>query len=293
MTAPSLMVSRACATLLGTSARSAERLKTGSRTAVYKVGLSDGRSVIVKLYAPTASRNAITEATAIRAVEAAVPVPRVLGCGAVSDAGATALVTADLGTRTLGTAVRSGRVPHAQALKDLGSILGRLHRAPVARSVPRRPFFDSVSSLARRCPSDLLDRIAPALALIADTPDTAPAVWCHGDLHFDNIVLSGPRHTPHLVDFTDAAPGRRESDVAHALVMTAAHTPWDRDALTSSYPLALDDARLSAWVVLITVRCWAHSIPGKDRALWSSRLTDLTRRTPHLFRTPSTGRTPR
>ena len=75
--------------------------------------------------------------------------------------------------------------------------------------------------------------------------------------------------------------------------MTAAHTPWDRNAITSSYPFALDNARLSAWVVLITVRCWAYSAPGKDQALWSSRLADLTRGTPHLFRTPRTERTPR
>jgi Ser/Thr protein kinase RdoA (MazF antagonist) len=277
------MVSRACARLLGTPARTAERLKTSSRTAVYRVGLPDDRSVIVKLYAHTARRNAISEATAIRAASAVVPVPEILGSGITSDDGATALILSDLGNRTLGTAVRSGGVAHTQALKDLGAILSRLHRAPVARSAPHRPLSDAVSSLASRCPSDLLDRIAPAVALIADTPDTAPTVWCHGDLHFDNVVLAGPADTRHLVDFTDAAPGRRESDVAHALVMTAAHAPWDRDALTSSYPLALDGARLSAWMVLITVRCWAHSAPGEGQALWSSRLADLTR----------TGKTPR
>ncbi|MEU6527544.1 aminoglycoside phosphotransferase family protein, partial [Streptomyces sp. NPDC046924] len=258
-----------------------------------RAGLPDGRSVIVKLYAHTARRNAITEATAIRAAAAAVPVPKILGCGITSDDGATALIQSDLGSCTLGTAVRSGRVLHAQALKDLGSLLGRLHRAPIARSAPRRPFSNTVSALTSRCPSDLLDRIAPALALITDTPDTAPTVWCHGDLHFDNVVLAGPHNARHLIDFTDAAPGRREADVAHALVMTAAHTPWDRDALTSSYPLALDDARLSAWMVLITVRCWAHAAAGKDQALWSSRLADLTRRTPHLFRPPHTERTSR
>lgn len=293
MSTPPPMVSRACAALLGTPTRTAERLKASPRTVVYRADLSDGRSVIVKLYAHTARRNAITEATAIRAAATVVPVPKILGCGITSDDGATALVQSDLGTSTLGTAVRCGRVPHAQALKDLGSLLGRLHRAPVARSAQRRPFSDAVSALASRCPSDLLDRIAPALALIADTPNAEPRVWCHGDLHFDNVVLASPQDTCHLVDFTDAAVARRESDVAHALVMTAAHTPWERDALTSSYPHALDDTRLSAWMVLITVRCWAHATPGTDQALWSSRLADLTRRTPHLFRPPPTERTSR
>lgn len=293
MSTPPPMISRACATLLGTPARTAERLKTGSRTAVYRARLRDGRSVIVKLYAHTARRNALTEATAIRAAAASVPVPEILGCGTAPDEGATALIMSDLGTCTLGAAVRAERISRSQALKDLGSLLGRLHRAPVARSVPRRPFFDVVSALADRCPSELLDQIAPALSLIADTPDTAPSVWRHGDLHFDNVVLSGSRDTRYMVDFTDAAPGRRESDVAHALVMTAAHTPWDREALTSTYPLSLDNAHLSAWVVLITVRCWAHSAPGEDQALWSRRLADLTHQTPHLFRTRRTERTSR
>ncbi|MGQ4388789.1 phosphotransferase [Streptomyces sp. SAS_270] len=288
MSTPPPMVSRACATLLGTPARTAERLKTGSRTAVYRARLRDGRSVIVKLYAPTARRNALTEATAIRAAAAAVPVPEMLGSGTASDEDATALILSDLGSCTLGTAVRAGRIPRSQALQDLGGLLGRLHRAPVMRSVPRRPFIDAVSALTGRCPSELLDRIAPALALIADT---APTVWCHGDLHFDNVVLSGSQDTRHLVDFTDAGPGRRESDVAHALVMTAAHTPCDREALTSRYSLALDNARLSAWVVLITVRCWAYAAPGEDQALWSRRLADVTHQTPHLFRTQRTERT--
>ncbi|MCX4734960.1 aminoglycoside phosphotransferase family protein [Streptomyces sp. NBC_01363] len=192
------MVSRACVKLLGTPARTGKPLKIGSRTAVYRAVLHDGRSVIVKLYAHTARRNAFTEATAIRAAEAAVPVPKVLGCGTTSGEGATALVMTDLGTITLGDAVRSDYVPHAQALRDLGGLLARLHRASIASSMPRHPLFEPVSSLSRRCPPDLLSEIAPALAVIADTPDSAPTAWCHGDLHFDNVVLSGPKGMHHF-----------------------------------------------------------------------------------------------
>lgn len=290
MTTPPPMVSRACATLLGTPAWTAERLKAGSHSAVYRTGLRDGRTVIVKLYAHTARRNAVTEAAAIRTATAAVPVPKILGCGTTTEGGATALITTDLGRSTLGDAVRSGRAPHDQALKDLGGLLSRLHRAPVAKAVPRRPFVDAVSSLAHHCPSELMDRIAPAVAVIANTPAVAPTVWCHGDPHFDNVVLSGLRQTRHLVDFTDAGPGRRESDVAHALVMTASHAPRDRRALTSAYPLVLDESLLSAWTVFLTVRTWAHAAPGKERALWSGRLSELTRRTPHFFHGPRTER---
>ncbi|MBT2677271.1 phosphotransferase [Streptomyces sp. ISL-14] len=293
MNTPPALVSRACTTLLGTPARNAERLTASSRSAVFRVGLRDGRSVIVKLYDHTARRNALTEASAIRAARVAVPVPQVLGSDTISSSGATALITSDLGKLTLGAAVLSGHVPRGQALKDLGGLLARLHRAQVKQAVPRRPFFDSVSSLARRCPPELLNRIAPALAVVADSPDRAPTVWCHGDVHFDNVVLSGPQGTRHLVDFTDAAPGQRETDVAHALVMTAAHTPWDRRALIDAYPLALDDSRLSAWMIIHTVRCWVHASPGTSRSVWSGRLDDLTRQTPHLFRALRSEGTPR
>ncbi|MFF9508117.1 aminoglycoside phosphotransferase family protein [Streptomyces sp. NPDC014724] len=278
------MASRACNLLLGSPAKAAERLATGSRTAVYRVTLPDGPNVIVKLYSHTAHRNALTEATAIRAVSAAVPVPKVLGYGTTSSAGATALVTSDLGPGTLGSAVRSGSVPRLQALRDLGALLGRMHEVPVSTSAPRRPVIETVASLSRRCPSDVLDRLAPALAIVTDPFDEASAVWCHGDPHLDNVVLSGARQSRHLVDFTDAAPGRREADLAHALVMTDAHSQWDRHALLGAYPHALNDTHLAAWSAFLTVSCWTHARPGNNRTTWSNRLTELSRRTPHLFR---------
>ncbi|MCZ4117918.1 phosphotransferase family protein [Streptomyces sp. H39-S7] len=293
MRTPPPMVSRACAMFLGTTARTAEQLALGSRTAVYRTGLHDGRSVIVKLYAHTARRNAVTEAAAIRAAAATVPVPEVLGCGTTSSEGGTALITSDLGGCTLGSAVRASTITRSQALRDLGGLLARLHQAPIAHPAPSRPFHDAVSSLSRRCPSDLLNVIGPTLALIADAPESTPLVWCHGDVHFDNVVLAGPQDARHLVDFTDAAPGHRESDVAHALVMATTHAPQDRLALTGAYSLVLDDALLSAWAVFQTVRCWAYAVHHEDRALWSSRLASLTRQSPQLFRTPRKERTPR
>lgn len=286
MRQPPPMISHACTMFLGTPARTAERLALSSRTAVYRTGLNDGRSVIVKLYAHTARRNAITEAAAIRAAAVAVPVPKVLGHGTTSSEGATALITSDLGRRTLGSAVRTGSITHIQALRDLGALLARLHRAPMAHPVPPRPFHDAVSALARHCPSNLLNAIGPALALVSDSPESTSPVWCHGDLHFDNVVLTGTQDARHLIDFTDAAPGCRESDVAHALVMTAAHAPQDRLAVTGAYSFSLDDARLSAWVVFQTVRCWAYATDHENHALWSKRLADLTYQSPHLFRTP-------
>ncbi|MGW6054823.1 phosphotransferase family protein [Streptomyces sp. NPDC055189] len=278
------MVSRACNLLLGSPAKAAERLATGSRTAVYRVALLAGSTVIVKLYSHTARRNALSEAAAMCAVSAAVPVPEVLGYGTTSSAGATALVTSDLGPGTLGSAVRSGSVPRLQALRDLGTLLGRMHEAPVSTSSPWRPVIETVASLSRRCPFDVLDRLAPALAIVTEPLDEASVVWCHGDPHLDNVVLSGTRQSCHLVDFTDAAPGRREADVAHALIMTGAHSQWDRHTLLCAYPHAVNDTHLAAWSAFLTVSCWTHAGPGNNRTAWSNRLAELSRRTPHLFR---------
>ncbi|MFI6696296.1 phosphotransferase family protein [Streptomyces sp. NPDC050433] len=278
------MVSRACGLFLRSPAKTAERLTAGSRTAVYRVALHHGPSVIVKLYSHTARRNALTEATAIRAVSAAVPVPRVLGYGTTSTTGATALITSDLGPDTLGSAVRSGSVPRLQALRDLGALLGRVHEAPVTTAAPGHLAVETVGSLSRRCSPDVLDRLAPALAIITGTPDEASTVWCHGDPHLDNVVLAGTRQTRHLVDFTDAAPRRREADLAHALVMTDAHEQWDRHAFLGAYPHAVSDTHLAAWSAFVTVSCWTHASPGSNQTIWSDRLAELSRRTPHLFR---------
>lgn len=283
-------VSRAALALTGVPARTGHRLSARSRTAVYRAGLADGRSVVIKLYAATARRNAITESAAFRAVADHVPVPAVLGYGHIPGHEATALITTDLGPLTLGSAMRSGRISEERTLKDLAGLLGRLHRAPVQSFAPRRPFYEQVTSLSRRCPPSSLDHIAPALAAIADAAHTAP-VWCHGDLHGDNIVFAGPRAVRHLVDFTDAAAGPRESDVAQTLVMTDALSTLRARTVTDAYPLALDHHLLAAWAVFHTTRSWAHSSPGADRALWARRLDDLSRRTPHLFRTRRPERT--
>nr|WP_237694345.1 aminoglycoside phosphotransferase family protein [Streptomyces sp. SID2563] len=281
---------RAALALAGAPARTACRLSVRSRTAVYRAGLADGRSVVIKLYAATARRNAGTESAAIRAASGHVPVPAVVGYGNVPGHDATALITCDLGPLTLGSAVRSGLVSDERALKDLAGLLGRLHRAPVQIGAPRRPFYEQVASLGLRCQSSSLDRIGPVLAAIADAASTA-LVWCHGDLHSDNVVLVRPQAVRHLVDFTDAAAGPRESDVAQTLVMTDALSPLRARSVTDAYPLALDHRLLSAWAVFHTMRCWAHSESGDDRARWAGRLDELSRRTPHLFRVPRPERT--
>jgi Ser/Thr protein kinase RdoA (MazF antagonist) len=156
------------------------------------------------------------------------------------------------------------------------------------RALPLRPSvgapFPADESLSGRT-GVALDRIAPALAAIADAPAAAP-VWCHGDLFGDDVVITGPRAVRHLVDFTGAASGPCESDVAQTLAMTGALASARARTVTDAYPLALDDHQLAAWTVFPTMCCWAHSEPGDDHTRWARRLDELSRRTPHLLRVP-------
>ncbi|MFF7613530.1 aminoglycoside phosphotransferase family protein [Streptomyces lavendulae] len=269
-----------------------ERLAAGNRTSVHRARLADGRAVVVKLYASGTRRNAVTEAAAIRAAAGAVPTARVFAAGRIKGTDLTALISQDLGRLTLGAAVRTGKITTDRALRDVGSVLGRLHRAPVAPRTPRRPFFEDVMSLHRR-DAGAITRIAPALEVLSETPALAPLVWCHGDVHFDNVVIAGPDATRHLIDFTDATPGPREADVAQALVMAHAVSLRGRLTVTDTYPLALNDARLTAWCVFHTARCQATAPPGEERSRWTRRLAALAHEHPRFFHTPRTVRSPR
>lgn len=285
-------VVRACTSLLAVRPVTAERLAISNRTSVYRAGLADGRAVVVKLYAAATRRNAVTEAAAIRAAAGAVPTARVLAAGRVKGTDLTALISEDLGRLTLGAAVRKGQITTDRALRDVGRLLGRLHGAPVAPRTPRRPFFEDVTSLRHR-DAGAIGRIAPALEVLSEAPAVVPLVWCHGDVHFDNVVIAGPESTRHLIDFTDATPGPREADVAQALVMAHAVSVRGRLTVTGAYPIALDDARLTAWCVFHTARCRATASSGEERSRWTRRLAELAHEHPRFFHTPRTVRSPR
>ncbi|WP_449345216.1 aminoglycoside phosphotransferase family protein [Streptomyces narbonensis] len=132
-------------------------------------------------------------------------------------------------------------------------------------SPPSRSCVRTAPALPRRT-----GRSPPALPPTADAARTSPV--CHGDLHGDNIVLAGPSAVRHLVDFTDAAAGPRESDVAQTLVMSRrpprpsgpaqSPTPTPSPSTTTCWPPGPSSH---------TTRSWAHSSPGEDRALWARR----------------------
>lgn len=289
------VIARACSGLLSVGAVSSQRLKAGSRSAVYRVALADGRRVIVKVFSDTASRNAISEGRVIEAAAGIVPVPAVLGCGLVPGHPATALVTADLGDLTLDGAIKAGRITRRQALEHLGILLARFHQIPGRRAgLPVRPFAEHVAWLTRRCSREVMGRLEPALDAMADPcAEQDRMVLGHGDLHGDNIVI--PEHGPdagllHVIDFAQTTLCVPEFDVAQTLTVTSAVEPEERQYVTAAYGRSLDEALVEASVAFHTVRCWTHAVESGDepsRARWAAQLHRAAERTPHLFRTPA------
>ncbi|MGW3651681.1 phosphotransferase [Streptomyces sp. NPDC000878] len=285
------VVARACSALLSTGAAGARRLKLGSRSAVYRVSLTDGRRVVVKVFTDSASRNAITEGRMIEAVTGFVRVPAVLGCGPVPGHQAKAIVTTDLGPLTLDGAIKADRLPRAQGLGHLGTLLGRFHEIPPTPGLAVRPFAEHVAWLDRRSPRTVMNRLEPALHIMAERcADPSLMVTGHGDLHGDNIVI--PEHGPtagllHVVDFAQSGPCVPEFDVAQTLTVTGAVESNDREQVTGAYGRPLDADLVDASVAFHTVRCWVcadRSSDGADRARWARRLIRAVERTPHLFR---------
>ncbi|WP_312870757.1 phosphotransferase family protein [Streptomyces himalayensis] len=281
------MVVRACRGLLDAEAVSSRRLATGSRSLVYRVRLADGQGVVVKVYAATALRNALTEARVSAAAADFVAVPPVLAVGLVPSLGSTALITRDLGPVTLEQAVAEGRVPYRYALRRAVALLKAFHRIPASLPVPRRPFADHVASLARRCGSSTLLHIEPALECIASRISARRSVWCHGDVHFGNIVIAADG-MDHLVDFPHIWHGPPEFDLAQTLTMTNALAPDDLHAVKRHYGTPVDTRLLTALVAFHTLRCWVHSTPhSRDQQLWAARFRALAARQPELFRNPA------
>ncbi|MFM9538658.1 phosphotransferase [Streptomyces turgidiscabies] len=288
------VVARACWALLSTGVAKAGCMKLGSRSAVYRVSLTDGRSVVVKVFSESARRNAITEGRMIAAATGFVRVPAVLGCGPVPGHQATAVVTTDLGPLTLDGAVQAGRIPRAQGLRYLGTLLGRFHEIPSVQGLAVRPFAEHVAWLARRCPRTVMNRLEPALQIMAEPcADLSRMVMGHGDLHGDNIVI--PEHGPaagllHVVDFAQSGLCVPEFDVAQTMTVTGAVETDDRERVTAAYGRPLDDDLVDASVAFHTVRCWVcteRSGDGVERAQWAQRLNRAVERTAHLFRTPT------
>ncbi|WP_369383213.1 phosphotransferase family protein [Streptomyces sp. cg36] len=284
-------VSLACEVLAGSCAASVTRAAQGPLTSVYRVVLPDGRRVVVKLFAPRARHDAGAEALALRAVAESgrVDVPEVIGAGPVPGFSSTALVSEDAGAHTLGGLVRAGLVAPEGALGCLGVLLGAFHSLTPPAGVPMAPgITEQARAVLRRCPSCLASWLKPALEVIArGCADPAAFVWCHGDLHWDNVIAAdGLEHLAdagtqgqlpgrvRVVDFEGTTLCVPEYDVAQTLVTCDALTPAARASVTTAYGRPLDPRLLDALVVFQTLRGWtfAARIERRDQRVWAARL---------------------
>ncbi|MFD9728804.1 phosphotransferase [Streptomyces sp. NPDC059072] len=289
---------RACAELAGSAPAETVQVSRGPKTAVYRVRLADGRPVVVKLFAADTTHRAADEARLLAAVTAAgrVRVPVVIG-HAVLGLTVSALVTADAGTSTLGDAVRAGQIPRPAALLRLALLMAAFHSAKAPPGIPLAPGIgQQVSALAAHCPKQIFVRLAPALEVIAAGASLERLVWCHGDLHLENVIHTGARRLAtgergqpclpdYLVDFEAATVEVPEYDLAQTLVTCDALEPPDRVFMAAAYGRPVDTRLLDAYVAFQAVRGWTYAAhrEGRDRDAWAARL--------HLALSPQSGRT--
>ncbi|MGW7410208.1 phosphotransferase [Streptomyces sp. NPDC054833] len=285
---PVLAVERACTEFAGSASAETVRIRTGPKTAVFRVRLTDGRPAVVKLFAASASHGAADEACLLTAIadSGRVRVPAVIGHGAVPGLAVSALITADAGTKTLGDGIRGGVIPRPAALLRLALLMSSFHSIPPPVGVCLAPGIgEQVSALSAHCPKQVFAGLTPALEVIATGACRERLVWCHGDLHLDNVIrgsdqhlTAGPgsrSHLPeYLVDFEAATVEVPEYDLAQTLVTCDALEPSDRVFMAAAYGRPVDTRLLDAYVAFQAVRGWTYAAQreGRDRDAWTGRL---------------------
>lgn len=295
------VVTAACRQLLATEMVEIARLSRAPASSSYRVRLSDRRFVIVKLYFGNSLWKAVHERRVIETLSrttAKVRTAAVVGSGRIDRSDAAALITTDLGARTLWRAVEEGEYTYDEALRLLGDLLAAFHDVDVAcarvgdkqhRSDPplQRQVRQELGVLCDDRFSGFAARVEPALRRLAGLcRPPSVEVGCHGDLHPANVVLCPLENgilAPHLVDFEATVRCPPEYDLAKSIVTTSALGDHDQRTLLDGYGRAVSEELLSALIVFHAVAGWiyAATIEGRDRALWRNRLdTVLARHTP-------------
>ena len=271
----------------------ADRLSQAPKTAVFRVSRDGGQSMIFKFFSGTARRRAQEEHAAITLVASGgLGVARALCLADIGDE-TTVLVTTDLGTYTLDRAVREGEMTRLEALELVGNLLARFHRieaqpGPCLTARASATVATEIEALYRCCPAEELARIEPALRAVAGRiRDAQELVWCHGDLHFCNVVLSpvGTERTPSLIDFEGMTQAPRESDLAQAIVTTDAYDNVEQARLLAGYGSSHSLELLDPFIVFHTLRGWVYAalLQQRDQQLWASRCKRVRDLFPHVF----------
>ena len=193
---------------------------------VYRLGCTDGRAVVLKVYRPGRWSDAsILEEHAFAAELAARDVPVVAPLAA---AGTT--LHHCRGFRFAAYPMQPGAAPELDqpgAMELLGRTLARLHAVGAVRPFSHRPRLagERLGAAARRSllrsgmlPGHLADRYALAserlvAAIEAEVDATGPVTTLrlHGDCHLGNILWH--EHGPVFVDLDDCQSGPRVQDL--------------------------------------------------------------------------------
>lgn len=275
-------VRTACNRLLGAAPMRAVPLARSEHSAVFRVWLPNvERPVIVKVYQGTAAWKADKEQRVIEGLAAsghrAFTTPAVLAAGLLPD-GVRALCLQDGGT-SLQDALDQFRYPRTKALSVLNKLLASVHLQPDLQ-VPRlRSLAEQVRHLQERLPLSVHDATAQVLDDVLTAGARAEQVWCHGDLHFANILLpeGQPDAPPCLIDFEETTYAPAAYDLAQSAVTTETLDPAGLALLTRGHEV--DPRLLDGLIVFhcLRGRFYAH----RDTARWHTRLEAALTRAHH------------
>ncbi|WP_329522164.1 aminoglycoside phosphotransferase family protein [Spirillospora sp. NBC_01491] len=278
---PSPAIALACRNLLSADVTQARCLSQSPQSSVHRVVLHDHRAAIVKLHRGESRWKAIKERKAMEAVAAhtTLHTAGLLACGPVPGHDTTALITADLGEASLSQAAREGTRSRSQALGLLGVVLAQFHQLPVRcglRVTAGWSLEAQVIALRRRCPGPLLAVVGPAL-LRAVELGVGRLVWCHGDLHLDNVLLVPDARgdgLPYVIDFEQMVPAVPEYDIAQSAVTSDALDGHELAEITAGYGEPLSAELVTVLIVFHVLQGWVYAAltEGRDTRLWANRL---------------------
>jgi hypothetical protein len=273
-------VDAACRGLLGVRPVDSYALASAPKSAVHRATLPHHRTVIVKLWGGSARWKADKERLALTALSGgAFRGPPVLGCGHLPGRDVAALILDDVGPRTLGQAARTGAFTRADVLGFLGRLLNAFHTQPPPGPgllIGAADLARQVDDLRRHLPQPLVDAAREPLDQAAALTPGRPAVWCHGDLHAENVLLrtTPGDTTPYVIDFEQCVFAPAEYDIAQTLVTTDALTPEERAQVAAAYGGRLSQPLVSHLVAFHALRGWRWAAlhENRDAALWQARL---------------------
>lgn len=297
-------VTVACLRFVNGGATRVTCLSRAPASGSYRVLLSDGQSVIAKLYLNTSKWRAAKERDIIESLSggSVIRTAKVLGHGHLEDHDASVLITSDLGDATLWRAITAGTCSYHDGLGLIGQLLADFHRVDLAtfpigeqthsQSMVEQHVRQFLSILGRNPADRLASRVRPALeTLIRLCGQPREQVECHGDLHPANVVmcqLKSGTLAAHLIDFGSAVRCLPEYDLAKSIVTSSSALLRDeRTALLAGYGgrHQVSDELLDAFVVFHVVDGWVHAamLEGRDQSLWQGRVEAVLARYAALF----------